>query len=337
MMDNMVGMQHKKAVQITCIVGLIGSIVIFAESMIFGFTDIITSLMLYSAAVYAAILICTAKLKNYLLLAGIIMLNHVIMLVVMWYEYSLINYFVSIYAVYTIITLVILSNKKYKLKALLAKLGLLLMMFLYDVLSYDDHAYYEIDNSTYFDFVIGTVIIGLVFVMIVVQYTKRLETLNDKLYGLSVKDPLTGAYNFRLLEETLHRCDTQWVANGTKYTIALIDLDDFKQINDTMGHHKGDELLVSLVQQIKNVVRNTDKVFRYGGDEFIIVFPEMSEEVAEGIVTRIIKSAKSTLKMSFSAGICDCAARDKNNTGMIELADKRLYQAKQNDKEQAAL
>lgn len=331
-MDNSARLSKQKStIRIVAFVGLLGSIATFVFSMLWGFEDNVTTLQLCSIVLYGFVLIRANKIKRSGVMSLILVIYHMGLIVVMWYEYSLMNYYLSIYILYSIIVVMLLIDEKQKYKALAVKLVLVFAMMMYDVFSYDGN---PADNNQYFDIVLGSFIIGLMVILIVEQYSKHLKVLNKKLYDLSVLDPLTGAYNFRLLEETMDACHQEWLCDNCEYTIALIDIDDFKQINDTLGHHKGDELLMEFVQQVKSVVRDQDKVFRYGGDEFTIVFPKMSEVEAKKILERILGKLKETTQVSFSAGVCNAQTCAVRKTNILKLADQKLYYAKQMGKQQ---
>ncbi len=93
-------------------------------------------------------------------------------------------------------------------------------------------------------------------------------------------DALTGAYNRRYYEDKLRKKELE-------AGIAMMDLDDFKLANDTFGHEIGDLFLITVVRVIKSVIRKTDALIRFGGDEFLLVMPEIAEEVFEGKLKEI--------------------------------------------------
>ena len=136
------------------------------------------------------------------------------------------------------------------------------------------------------------------------------------------KDPLTDVYNRFFLEHTLENMFNMY----EKKSIAMLDIDFFKKINDTFGHQYGDEVLKDFATKIKNVVRKSDIVVRYGGEEFLIFMPNTSKE--EGFIVLLkIKEAikKSKFNYTFSGGIAD---EGETLAEMIKIADNRLYEAK---------
>ncbi|WP_457563525.1 diguanylate cyclase, partial [Caminibacter pacificus] len=134
-------------------------------------------------------------------------------------------------------------------------------------------------------------------------------------------DPLTGAYNRLYLQTKL---DSLFKIYETK-SIAMLDIDFFKQINDTYGHQCGDEVLQTFVKVIKNTIRRGDITIRYGGEEFLIFMPNVNKKEALIVVTKI-RIALKDYDFTFSAGIAD---EGETLAEMIKIADERLYKAKE--------
>jgi GGDEF domain-containing protein len=100
-------------------------------------------------------------------------------------------------------------------------------------------------------------------------------------------DELTGLYNFRFFKETLPREITRCQNNKSELSLALLDIDNFKQVNDRYGHLVGDDVLINSANVIKKAVGDTGLVFRYGGEEIAIIFPEVDKKSAYEIVDRV--------------------------------------------------
>lgn len=169
------------------------------------------------------------------------------------------------------------------------------------------------------------------------EFLSRIEGIMKKQRKVALEvftDELTGAYTRKFFakrfEEEKHRHERQEKC----FSIAFLDLDYFKEINDTHGHLFGDEVLKEFVEIIKANLRNYDEVFRYGGDEFLILFPEATGEEAYKIVERIRKSAKKKkFAISFSAGI-SMMKDELSMTDLMKAADASLYIAKENGRNQ---
>jgi len=142
------------------------------------------------------------------------------------------------------------------------------------------------------------------------------------------KDPLTGAYNRFYLE---HILENAFNIYETK-SIAMLDIDFFKKINDTYGHQIGDEILKHFVNTIKNSVRKSDVLVRYGGEEFLIFMPNTSKKEAAIVIYKIKKALKpyKDIKYTFSAGIAD---EGESLAEMIKIADERLYKSKEDGRD----
>lgn len=159
---------------------------------------------------------------------------------------------------------------------------------------------------------------------------KEQKKLFEKLTGYREElymDALTGAYNRRYYEEKLK--EKVMTAGG----VAMIDLDDFKICNDTFGHDAGDEVLVTVVNVIKNLIRRTDSLVRYGGDEFLLLMPDITEEVFLKKLEKIQQKIRKTkvqgyegIRMSLSIG--GVVAREQKIEEAVVRADKFMYRAK---------
>jgi diguanylate cyclase (GGDEF)-like protein len=157
-----------------------------------------------------------------------------------------------------------------------------------------------------------------------------------ELFELSVRDPLTGLHNHHYFHETL----TQEVKRAHRYDrrLALIffDIDDFKAINEEIGHLGGDAVLAEVAQRLRSVVRGADLPCRVGGDEFAVVLPESSIDEARRLFERLQLAVQGqpvgpvpTLRVS--AGIAELG-RDDDSTSLFSRVDQALYRAKRSGK-----
>jgi diguanylate cyclase (GGDEF)-like protein len=162
-------------------------------------------------------------------------------------------------------------------------------------------------------------------------------TAHEKLKFLAYYDPLTGLPNRRVMEAALSREFSRSRRYKTPMSLAFLDLDGFKKVNDTHGHACGDRLLKCIAEDLTRLSRDCDLVTRYAGDEFVLILPQTSAINAEWMLHRHIKRRSSqpieinglTLMISFSYGVAsteETAIEDAD--GMLKLADQRLYQAK---------
>jgi len=164
----------------------------------------------------------------------------------------------------------------------------------------------------------------------------ELESKNKILDEMSSLDGLTKINNHRSLYNHLHAKIDEMHVTKSPLTIALLDIDDFKKINDTKGHIYGDQVLVDIGQLMKKNIRETDVAGRYGGEEFMIIFANTNVLLAANIVERIRKAIMDYpfvegIKVTISAGVKEYEG-DKEITAFIDEADKNLYEAKTSGK-----
>jgi diguanylate cyclase (GGDEF)-like protein len=163
------------------------------------------------------------------------------------------------------------------------------------------------------------------------------SSLIRRLEVLAAIDELTRVLNRRFGMKRLQEEFTRAHRYGTSFSICLIDLDNFKAINDTYGHQGGDEVLRSLAVQLQKDLRTSDFIIRYGGEEFMVVLPGASLADAVSIMDRIRRRVETyklqygsyTITYTFSGGVCSYpSAKINEPTDMIRLADEALYRAK---------
>jgi len=162
------------------------------------------------------------------------------------------------------------------------------------------------------------------------------EAFMGKIAEISSIDPLTKLYNryyfFTKMEEEIKR----YKRYNSTFSIIFIDIDDFKKINDTYGHQKGDEILVELSGMIIKSLRDLDICARYGGEEFIIILPhtdiKSAEEIAERIRRKVEKYYSKNLKITISIGLANCPISATTKRYLITKADRALYISKKEGK-----
>lgn len=172
--------------------------------------------------------------------------------------------------------------------------------------------------------------LAAIWSMVYVYESKR-EYVFNYLKEQARKDPLTGLLNVKALNDTL--ADTLKIAQRHSYPVTLvyIDINDFKQINDKQGHQKGNEILLAVAQAIKDLTRVEDHAFRYGGDEFCIVFPNcVHEQVRQTFGVRLAEQAHTNLnKLSMSIGYAQTGPSEFcSPDSLIHKADKNMYVVK---------
>ncbi len=167
---------------------------------------------------------------------------------------------------------------------------------------------------------------------------------NARRYGearkLAETDALTGLYNQRYFQETLRREVTRAHRYQRKLTLIVFDLDDFKSINDQIGHLAGDRVLGQAADRLREAVRSVDVACRIGGDEFAVIMPESSADDGEQLFRRVHNSMRGTAlgpdeqRLRLSGGIAELLHGD-TPASLFERADAALYRAKELGKDRA--
>ena len=172
-----------------------------------------------------------------------------------------------------------------------------------------------------------------------------LKRAQAELQEQAIRDPLTGLYNRRYLDETLERELVRARRENLPIGFVMIDIDRFKNINDAFGHHAGDAILQKLATQLLGQTRIGDIVCRYGGEEFLVVLPNVTAEIAFQIAERwrrIFLGSTMPLdyinaKASISCGISEFPVDGNTRQELISSADKALYYAKQTGRNQVII
>jgi diguanylate cyclase (GGDEF)-like protein len=157
-----------------------------------------------------------------------------------------------------------------------------------------------------------------------------------ELHELSVRDPLTGLHNRHYFHETLAHEVQRAHRYDRRLALIFFDIDDFKAINDEVGHLGGDAVLEEAAQRLRSVVRGADIPCRVGGDEFAVILPESSIEEAQALFQRVQLAVQSqpigrVPTVRLSAGIAELG-RDDDGTSFFRRVDQALYRAKRSGK-----
>lgn len=182
-----------------------------------------------------------------------------------------------------------------------------------------------------------------IFRIFVLQGEAALKNLVlfEEVKSLAIRDGLTGLYNYRhFWELLLHEVELSR-RYGHPLSLLFLDLDNFKVINDTLGHPQGDAVLKSLASYLKGAVRQADVVCRYGGEEFVVLLPQTSPGQATVLAQRLRRSIsrldiplpEQSLQLSVSIGVA-CLEAGMDASTLLNAADAALYRAKQAGKNQ---
>src|SRR6266478_2064612 len=156
----------------------------------------------------------------------------------------------------------------------------------------------------------------------------------EKIQELTITDDCTGLYNARHLYKTLDSEVYRSARFGHEFTVLFIDLDHFKQVNDTHGHLVGSKLLSEVGYSIKAHLRLIDSAFRYGGDEFVILLPQTSKDAALIVARRLLEVMRLSefmaaeglnIKLTPSVGVASYPVDSRTKEGLLHLADEAMY------------
>ncbi|MEI1251006.1 PleD family two-component system response regulator [Rhizobium aouanii] len=170
------------------------------------------------------------------------------------------------------------------------------------------------------------------------RYNDRLRASVKQTIELAVTDPLTGLYNRRYLDNHLNVLFNRSMARGRPLSVLITDIDRFKHVNDTYGHDGGDEVLREFSNRVRSTIRGADLACRYGGEEFVVVMPDTSPEIAAAVAERLraaiesapfmLKHAGGALNVTASFGIASRIASVLTPDQLMKQADLALYEAK---------
>ncbi len=177
----------------------------------------------------------------------------------------------------------------------------------------------------------------LVIYLLTATLVSRLRETFDRTEQLSRTDDLTKAINARAFFDLL----AQELRRGRRYehplTVVYLDLDNFKTVNDTLGHHTGNIVLQKVTAAIRKSVREADSIARMGGDEFAILLPETDEEAAKAIIPRVHshllqEMQKNGWPITLSIGVLTCRQTDSTTDEVFRTVDGLMYQVKHEGK-----
>lgn len=174
---------------------------------------------------------------------------------------------------------------------------------------------------------------------------RQLEQAVQQLQTMAATDPLTGLANRRAFNQALARCYAEAQRHGHDMSIIMVDMDHFKQLNDTLGHQRGDEVLQAVAYCMEASCRKSDVIGRFGGDEFVVVLPQTDPQLAIQVAQRIFDAftnhlqsteqgrAAAACKVTLSMGVACLSQTDPQSPEqLLAQADHALYRAKQQGK-----
>lgn len=203
-----------------------------------------------------------------------------------------------------------------------------------------EHAYElqradHLGQALLFGYLVGAALFNFSFIALV-----TLRVL-QRLHHLSRHDELTGLANRRVLDEAIEREWQRLQRTGAGFAVVMLDLDHFKQVNDTHGHAAGDGVLAVTAERLSEAARRTDLVARLGGEEFLVLMPSTelpaalagAERLLERLRQKPCEAGGLSLRVTASAGVAVALARDADAQAVLRRADQALYRAKANGRD----
>lgn len=182
---------------------------------------------------------------------------------------------------------------------------------------------------------VSVTILTTIYLVKINQHRKELQILNEKLVKLAHMDHLTGLPNRLMLHDYINKEITESEKYNKKFSVMFLDLDRFKEINDTLGHPTGDSLLIQVAERLQRSVRKNDVVFRLAGDEFVIVLKDITLKECRNVAERIISEMSDSFilegmesSISPSIGISFYPENGVSYQEILKNADIAMYLAK---------
>ena len=181
-----------------------------------------------------------------------------------------------------------------------------------------------------------------------IRYAKERKQLMNKLNELAIRDELTGLYNRREMKRLLGEEFERHQRHGHPLSLIMIDIDHFKNVNDTCGHPVGDQVLKWLADKFRQELRALDRSARYGGEEFAIILPETSAQEACQVAERLRQAIAAqsylnkyddsekcqSISITISLGVAEIPGDARDIASLISTADQAVYSAKHNGRNQ---
>jgi diguanylate cyclase (GGDEF)-like protein len=176
----------------------------------------------------------------------------------------------------------------------------------------------------------------MVWVSLILSFLiNKLKSQSDAMEHMALHDPLSGLPNRHLLSDSLNQLMQSCRRRGTSFALALIDLDRFKQVNDTLGHEYGDELLRQVAERIKQALRKSDTAARLGGDEFVLLLDGTDRgsywnvcQRVESVLNEPYRISAANISVGCSMGVAVFPAHGEDRSTLMRKADQAMYAAK---------
>jgi diguanylate cyclase (GGDEF)-like protein len=195
----------------------------------------------------------------------------------------------------------------------------------------------DVISLLYASQVVGQLAPFLLVAYLTTTLSADITEARERIENLAQTDSLTGLYNVRMFNELWQREHSACERNRGAYALLMIDMDKLKEINDVFGHEAGNSAITLVAQCLQRSIRNTDHAARFGGDEFAVLLPGASPDVAEAVIKRVRHNVYKTtldlrsrmIRCSVSIGVVSYPKDSKDMRDLRSLADDRMYRDKE--------
>jgi diguanylate cyclase (GGDEF)-like protein len=195
----------------------------------------------------------------------------------------------------------------------------------------------DVISLLYASQVVGQLAPFLLVAYLTTTLSADITEARERIENLAQTDSLTGLYNVRMFNELWQREHNACERNRGAYALLMIDMDKLKEINDVFGHEAGNSAITLVAQCLQRSIRNTDHAARFGGDEFAVLLPGASPDVAEAVIKRVRHNVYKTtldlrsrmIRCSVSIGVVSYPKDSKDMRDLRSLADDRMYRDKE--------
>jgi diguanylate cyclase (GGDEF)-like protein len=195
----------------------------------------------------------------------------------------------------------------------------------------------EVASLQYASQVVGQLAPILLVAYLTTTLSADITEARERIENLAQNDALTGLFNQRMFNEVWQREHSKCVAESGVYALLMIDMDKLNDINDTFGHEAGNSALTLVAQCLQRSIRTTDCAARFGGDEFAVLLPGASPEVAEAVVKRVRHNVYKTtldlrsrmIRCSVSIGVANYPKEGRDIRELLSIADRMMYRDKE--------
>jgi diguanylate cyclase (GGDEF)-like protein len=195
----------------------------------------------------------------------------------------------------------------------------------------------EVASLQYASQVVGQLAPILLVAYLTTTLSADITEARERIENLAQNDALTGLFNQRMFNEVWQREHNKCVTESGVYALLMIDMDKLNDINDTFGHEAGNSALTLVAQCLQRSIRNTDCAARFGGDEFAVLLPGASPEVAEAVIKRVRHNVYKTtldlrsrmIRCSVSIGVANYPKEGRDMRDLLSSADRMMYRDKE--------